>query len=51
MTVYKSAYVSDELINMRNFLTGIQIIKVLQTDGKINTQKKSLTDKTLAQNL
>jgi hypothetical protein len=39
MTVYKSAYVSDEGINMGNFLTGIYIIKVLQTDGILNTQK------------
>lgn len=39
MTVYKSAYVSDEGINLGNFLTGIYIIKVLQTDGTLNTQK------------
>lgn len=41
--VYKSASVSGEGISVENFSTGIYIIKVLQTDGTLDTQKIIVT--------
>lgn len=41
--VYKSASVSDEGISVANFSTGIYIVKVLQTDGTLDTQKIIVT--------
>ncbi|MDQ6481796.1 T9SS type A sorting domain-containing protein [Dyadobacter sp. LHD-138] len=41
--VYKSASVSGEGISVENFSTGIYIVKVLQTDGTLDTQKIIVT--------